>query len=346
MISFGSDNHSGVHPTIFSALAKMNECLHSPSYGSDDVTKAVIELFKREFGSNSEVFFVFNGTAANVLSLSLFVESFNSVICSKVSHLNLDECGAPEKLIGCKLITIDSSDGKIKPSQIEEVLIRGGDQHFSQPRAVSITLPTEYGTCYTLDELRELRQFCKAKKLFLHIDGARLIHAAYYLKCTFKDIVEASGADVISFGGTKNGLLFGEAVIVLNSQFSSKGKYLRKQYMQLPSKMRFLATQFSALLNSNENENHPLWHQIAERAHHLALQLKKGLEKIKGFQITQEVQANSVFVQFDRSWTQKLKEKNFFYIWDEKKWEARLMISFDVSEDDINNFIDFAKSLK
>ncbi len=354
MISLGSDNHSGVHPEIMASLAAVNQ-EHAPSYGTDDLTQEVFELFKTVFGPSTETFFVFNGTAANVVALSSLVKSFQSVICAETAHLHQDECGAPEKHLGCKLITLPSQDGKITPEQIQSQLVRMGDQHHSQVKAVSITQPTEYGTCYSLDELKKIREFTQAQNLYLHIDGSRLVQAAQYLGCELIDLAEKSGVDAVSFGGTKNGLLFGEAVLVFNKKLAQDMKYIRKQFMQLPSKHRFVAAQFKTLLSSGAVGNDdtgrkdanktPLWKKITRHCHKMAIELEAGLRDIPGLQVTQKVQANSVFIRFPKEWTSALREKYFFYIWNEKTWEARLMISYDIQPHHIQDFIASVKKL-
>lgn len=331
---FGSDNHSGVHPEILESLLSANSG-HMPSYGTDVLSGQLSELCKKQFGPSCEVFPVFNGTAANVLCLSSLIESHNSVICARTSHLQMDECGAPEKHIGCKLILIDSPQGKITPEQIEKELIRLGDQHYSQPKAVSITLPTEYGTCYSLEELKALRKFTKENNLFLHIDGARFIYAPYYLGCSFYDLAEGLGIDAISFGGTKNGLLFGELCLLFNEKSKMNFKYRRKQSMQLPSKQRFISAQFLELLGEKA-----IWKQVAETASSLALYLAKEIaDKVKSVEITQSTQANSVFAKVPKSWIKELRKTSFFYVWDEHSFEVRLMLSFDSTKKEIDQFI-------
>jgi threonine aldolase len=340
MISLGSDNHSGIHPEILASLTAHNH-EHAPSYGTDDITQETLRLFKTVFGSDSEAYFVFNGTAANVVALSTLVKSYQSVICAETSHLQQDECGAPEKHLGCKLITIPSADGKITPEQIQAKLIRLGDQHQSQPKAVSITQPTEYGTCYSLEELKKIREFTKAHNLYLHIDGARLVQAAQYLNCELSDLTGKLGVDAVSFGGTKNGLLFGEVVLVFNKQLAQDLKFIRKQFMQLPSKHRFVAAQFKSLLSGTD----PLWRRITRHCHKMALELEAGLKNIPQVIVTQKVQANSVFVKFPKEWTSALRDKYFFYIWNEPTWEARLMVSYDVESHHIQEFIALARKL-
>lgn len=341
MISLGSDNHSGVHPEILESLLACNKD-HAPAYGTDDLTQEVFGLFKNIFGASTETYFVFNGTAANVVALSVLVKSYQSIICAETSHLQNDECSAPEKLLGSKLVLLPTKDGKITPTQIKEKLIRLGDQHHAQPKVVSITQPTEYGTCYSLDELKALREFTLQNNLFLHIDGARFVQAANYLKCELADI--ARYADAVSFGGTKNGLLFGEAVLVFNKTYAQELKFVRKQFMQMPSKHRFIAAQFKALLDE-KSSGRALWQEITDHCHQMALLLEKGLRDIPEVEITQKVQANSVFARFPKAWTSKLRDQYFFYIWDEKTWEARLMLSYDIKLEHIEEFVALAKTL-
>ena len=335
MISLGSDNHSGIHPEILKSLVAQNTG-HAPSYGTDPTTEEAKKVFKSHFGENSQTYFVFNGTAANVLALKSLTQNHEAIICSEDSHLHVDECGAAENHIGCKLITLPSPDGKIKASDIKKSLIRRGDQHYSQIKTVSITLPTELGTIYSLEELNEIKKVCKENDLNLHIDGARFIYAPYLLKQSFKEICE--GVDALSFGGTKNGLLYGEAVVLFNK--SKTFKYTRKQGMQLPSKMRFLASGFIKLLGGN------LYMQIAKNGHELAKYLENKIKYLPELEITQPVQANSVFVTIPQKWVKPLREKFYFYIWNENTFEARLMLSFDSTKEHIDQFYEHLLSVK
>lgn len=334
MISFGSDNHSGVHPLVLESLIAETIRGHAPAYGTDPTSMRAADHMRTLFGANAEIFFVFNGTAANVLCISTLIESYQSVICASTSHIQMDECGAPEKISGSKLILIDSKDGKITPDQIEEKLVRLGDQHATQPKLVSITLPTEYGTCYSLEELRAIRAFTKSKGLLLHIDGARLVQAANYLKCDLHDITGKLGVDAVSFGGTKNGLMFGEAVVVFTKEAKEKLKYLRKQNMQLPSKTRFIGAQFEALLGGSQ-----VWREVTAHTHELALRLRDGLLKVPQIKVTQKVEANSVFALVPKEWVKTLREHYFFYVWDEKTFEVRLMMSFDSTIEHVDGFL-------
>ncbi|MGE0763770.1 MAG: low specificity L-threonine aldolase [Bdellovibrionales bacterium] len=327
---FGSDNHASIHPEIIEALLKVNQG-HAAAYGQDDVTGKARLLLRQHFGDDIHAYFVFNGTAANVLCLRALLASHEAVITTESSHLAVDECGAPEFHGGHKVITVKSVDGKLRPQDIEPLLIRRGDQHAVQPRLVSITQPTELGTVYTLEEMRELRAFTRQKNLMLHVDGARLANAAAHLNCTLKQITSDIGIDALSLGGTKNGLLGGEAVLFFGRN-PEHFKYIQKQEMQLPSKLRYVAAQFIAYL---END---LWKKIALRSLNLAQELRQALSDIPQVQVTQNTQSNAVFARIPKSWTSKLKDTCFFYVWDENEWVVRLMLSHDNQSSDIELF--------
>lgn len=335
MKGFGSDNHSGVHPEIFRALQNCNQN-HAPSYGTDSHTEAAVRAFRNLFGSHTEVFFVFNGTASNSLSLAFLCERFQSVLCSEVSHLNLDECGAPEFFAG-KLIPVEHSQGKISLQSLQENLIRRGDQHYSQSQVVSLTQPTELGTCYTLEEIRDITSWAHQNGLYVHLDGARLSNALVHLNCSFKELTTDLGVDAVSFGGTKNGLMMGEAILILNPELAKKSrqrlKYIRKQAAQLPSKTRFIAAQFECYL---QNE---LYLSIAKHACTMARRLSDGLMQIPGIHTTASVESNAVFVILPKAWIKALREHYFFYIWDERTYECRLMTSWDTTPEEVDDFI-------
>ena len=341
MKGFGSDNHAGVHPELFQALQECNVD-HAPSYGTDEISAQAVAAFKKEFGEHCEPFFVFNGTAANVLSLRFLCERFESVICSDVSHLNVDECGAPELFAG-KLIPVSSTAGKLSLEKVKETLIRRGDQHYSQIRVLSITQPTELGTCYSLSEIRELTDWAHANQIFVHLDGARLTNAARYLKCNYKQLTTDLGVDVVSFGGTKNGFMMGEAVLILNPQLSqaakTKFKYIRKQSAQLPSKTRYIGAQFLRYFSDELNL------RISDHACAMAERLHRGLSEISQIQITCPCQSNAVFAIIPRNWVKIAREKYFFYIWDEKTFECRLMTSWDTNESEVDGLIHLFKDL-
>ncbi len=329
---FGSDNHSGVHPEIFKAL---NECNfeHAPSYGTDDWSARATRLFQKEFGSQTEVFFVFNGTAANSLSMRAMTAAYQSIFCSDISHMNVDECGAPEFFSGAKLSPIPSKLAKITLNDLKSALIRRGDQHFSQPKVISLTQPTELGTLYSLQEIREICQWAHNEKMSVHIDGARLANAAYGLSVGFKELTTDLGVDVVSFGGTKNGLMMGEAVLFLNPILAENFKYIRKQSAQLPSKTRFIAAQFERFLTDG------LWKEIAANSCQMAERLFQGLKEFPELEITSLRESNAVFAKIPKDWVKILREKYFFYVWDEKTFECRLMTSWDTTVSDIDGFL-------
>lgn len=341
MKGFGSDNHSGIHPVMLNAIIECNS-QHEPSYGTDQYSEKAISQFKDLFGSHVDTHFVYNGTAANVLSLQASMERYETVLCSDVSHIHLDECGAPEFFAG-KIQTLPSQNGKIIFSEIEKYLIRKGDQHYSQPRVISITQPTELGTCYSIDEIKQISVLAKKHGLYLHIDGARITNAVTYLKTTFKAMVSDTGVDIVSFGGTKNGFAFGEAVVILNKDLQKDFKYLRKQAAQLPSKTRFIAHQFSAYLKDEtylKIANHSM--QMADFLHSEIEKICQTTEVIK---ITQPRQSNVVFAILPKNLIKPLRENFFFYVWNENTTECRLMTSWDTTSEDINGFISKLKSL-
>lgn len=327
MISFGSDNHAGIHPQILNAFTEDTPAF-AASYGVDDFSRALNDELKKTLAA-VDTHIVFNGTAANVLCIGAALKSFESVVCTDVSHLHVDECGAPEKITGCKLIAVPHKNGKLTVDNLEEVFIRRGDQHFSQVKMVSITQPTELGTVYTLNELSEIRAFCDRHQLYLHVDGARLANACYYLQCSFADILKY--ADISSVGGAKNGLLVGEIVAIHNKNLQPGFKYLRKQYLQLPSKTRYLARQFQIYFADN------LWHSIAQHQHLLAVKLA---ERLKAMDIgaNYPVHSNGVFCCFPQHVVKKLRQEFFFYVWNEKTFECRLMTSFATHEDHVEKF--------
>ncbi|PIT99053.1 MAG: threonine aldolase [Bdellovibrionales bacterium CG10_big_fil_rev_8_21_14_0_10_45_34] len=329
---FGSDNHSGVLPEVFEALAGASAG-HEPAYGTDEYCEKARRVFKENFADSAEVYFVFNGTAANVLSLMACAQSFNSVIVSDISHLNEDECGAPEANGGFKLVSLPSINGKISADQIEKKLIRSGDQHYSQVKVVSITQPTEVGTLYTIEEMTSISQLCKANGLFFHVDGARFIYSAQALGKSFRDLTAGVGVDVLSFGGTKNGLLGTEAVVILNPALNKNFQYLRKQRMQLASKSRFHAVQWLEFFKDEK------WAKIAEHGILMAQTLQRLLEKQNLLEVVYPVEANSVFVKIPKAWVKPLRSKYFFYIWDETEFVARWMCSFDTMVEDLEGIV-------
>jgi threonine aldolase len=338
MRGFGSDNHSGVHPEIFKSLAEANT-QHAPSYGTDSWTDEAIKVFRQHFGPKAEVFFVFNGTAANILSVRAATRPYQAVFCSDVSHLNVDECGAPEFFSGCKLWVLPSTNGKISLRDLKHQLIRRGDQHFAQQSLVSLTQPTEVGTVYSVEEIREIVEWAHQNRLLVHVDGSRLANACVSLNKTFKELTTDLGVDVVSFGGTKNGLMMGEAVIFLNPDLAKDFVYIRKQSAQLPSKTRFISCQFLAYFKND------LWKQIATHSVEKAKYLEEKCRGITGIEITSPVQSNAVFAKIPKAWVNPLKKERFFYVWDENTFECRWMMSWDTETSDIDSFVQKLKEL-
>lgn len=338
MKAFASDNYSGVHPDVMEALVKANT-EHMGSYGNDAITARTRKLFQKLFGEDAEVLFVYNGTGANVVSLSLLTKSFNSIICSDLAHINVDESTAPERLLGCKLVDVPSIHGKITPELVEQKIIRVGDQHHPQPKVISISQTTEYATVYSIDEIRALSAVAKKHNLYLHMDGSRISNAAVSLGKDFRAFTRDAGVDVLSFGGTKNGMMFGEAVVIFNPELAKDAYYLRKQGMQLHSKMRFISAQFEALVSND------LWKRNASHSNAMAKRLEQGLRGIKNVQITQSVDANGVFAILPKGITEALQQEMFFYVWNEQTNEVRLMCSFDTKEEEIDRFVAKLKEL-
>ncbi len=336
--TFASDNYAGVHPEIMGAILRSNHG-HAGSYGADEYTERAVQKFKSIFGESTSVYFAYNGTGANVLALSALTHSFHSIICSDLAHINVDESTAPEKFTGCKLVTITTRDGKIYPDQIEEKIQRIDDQHHPQAKVISISQSSEYATLYTIDEVKAISSIAKKHNLFLHMDGSRIANAAVSLKEDFRAFTCDAGVDVLSFGGTKNGMMFGEAVLFFNPELAQYMKFIRKQGMQLHSKMRFISAQFEALLSND------LWKRNAEHANQMAKLLEVELRKNKAVSITQKVEANGIFALMPPSIIPVLQEEHFFYVWNDKTSEVRLMCSFDTTEEDIKNFSQRLQSL-
>jgi threonine aldolase len=328
---FASDNNAGVHPDILEAIHKANVG-HTIAYGDDPYTHAAVDAFKTFFGSDIEVSFVYNGTAANVLSLTSSTRSFNAIICAQTAHINVDECGAPEKFSGCKLLSIPTQNGKITPDDIKKHLHGFGFEHHAQPKAISITQPTELGTLYLPEEIRAITDLAKEYGLIVHMDGARIANAAAALNMSLRAVTRDIGVDLLSFGGTKNGMMFGEAVIFFNKTLADNFKYIRKQGMQLNSKMRFIAAQFLALLSND------LWQKNALHANQMAQKLKSQIEQIPNIKITQAVETNAVFALVPPKDIAALQKEFFFYVWNENDSEVRWMTSFDTEEADIIQF--------
>lgn len=335
---FASDNNAGVHPEILKAIASANTG-HMVGYGDDPITREAIQLFKNEFGQDTEVFFVFNGTGANVLALSTVTHSFNSIICADTAHIQVDECGAPEKLTGCKLLPVPSEKGKLSPEGIQKYLHGFDFEHHAQPKVISISQVTEMGTVYTVDEIKAITSLAHQYGLLVHMDGARIANAAVALDLPFRAFTVDAGVDLLSFGGTKNGMLMGEAVLFFNPKLTLNTKYIRKQSMQLFSKMRFVSAQFLAYFNQE------LWKSNAQHANQMAKLLEREVLKTGKVQLTQKTEANGVFAILPPAVIPRLQEKYFFYLWDESASEVRWMTSFDTTEEDVYGFVNLIDQL-
>lgn len=331
MKSFASDNYSGIHPEVFEAIQLANSH-HQISYGDDIFTHEAVQLFEKEFG-NVSVLFAFNGTGANVICLKCCTLPFQAVICSDLAHIHVDECGAPTQSIGCSLLPISTTDGKLTPELIQPLLSRIGNVHHTQPKVISISQSTEVGTIYSIDELKALCRFAHDNNMYVHLDGARISNAVAALGITLKEATVDCGIDIMSFGGTKNGLMMGEAVLVFNDELKANAPYFQKQSAQLFSKNRFIAAQFKALLSND------LWLRMATHANKMAQILSTEIQQLPGVKITRKVQANAVFAIIPQKAIEPLQAKYPFYIWDEETLELRWMCSFDTTEEDIEDFV-------
>jgi threonine aldolase len=329
---FASDNNAGVHPEVLEAITRANHG-HVIAYGNDSYTRSAIAKFEEHFGSGIDVFFSFNGTGANVLGLQALTRPYNAILCSDYAHIYTDECAAPEKHTGCKLIPLPHQAGKITLDSVRRAYHGIGDQHHVQARVISITQATEMGTVYKPEEIQVLAGFAHAHNMFLHMDGARIANAAASLGQTLRQATRDLGVDVLSFGGTKNGIMGGEAVIFFNREFSRDFLYVRKQGMQLASKMRFIAVQFEALLTND------LWRRSAEHANRMARVLEAEIRKIPQVRIAWPVESNGVFVQISPEALEKIKDRYFCYPWIEEEDIVRWMCSFDTTEEDIADFV-------
>jgi len=328
---FASDNNSGVHPDVMEKMGQVNRG-HVVGYGGDLYTEKAHEMLREILGSEAEIYFVFTGTAANVLGLGGATRSWNSIITAQTAHIEQDECGAPEKFTGCKVLTVDTPDGKLKPEYLTRHMHGFDFEHHSQPKVISISQTTEMGTVYTAEEIKELADYAHSHNMLLHMDGARIANAAVSLNLPFRAFTTDAGVDILSFGGTKNGMMYGEAVCFLHPGLAGGFKYLRKQGMQLASKMRFIAAQYIAYLN------HDLWKECALHSNAMALELEKRLIPIKGLRITQKVESNGIFIIIPDDVAETLRKEYFFYPWNEEMSEYRLMTSWDTSLDDVEHF--------
>jgi threonine aldolase len=328
---FASDNAATIHPEVLAAIAEANQG-HAYGYGHDPLTERLTERFKEHFGEPARAFPVWGGTAANVLCLRASCRPWEAVVCADTAHLNVDECGAPEAIAGVKLLGVKGEDGKLTPAAVERLIVRIGDEHAVQPRVISISQCTELGTVYSAEETRQLAELAHERGLVLHVDGARLANAAAALGVTLREATTDLGVDLLSFGGTKNGLLGAEAVVFLAPELAEGFEYLRKQSLQLASKMRFLAAQLDALLTDD------LWLRSAAHANAMAARLAQRVRELPGITITRPVQANAVFARVPAEAVAELQRQYDFYVWDEHTSEVRWMCSWDTTEEDVAEF--------
>jgi threonine aldolase len=329
--SFASDNYAGALPDVVDAVAAANGG-HAPAYGADDVTERLRERFRQAFGPEAVGLAVFNGTGANVVSLRAVARPYDAVVCAATAHLNVDECGAPERVGGFKLLPVDTPDGKLTPELVAPRLVRFGDEHAAQPRVVSITQSTELGTVYEPSEVQALADQAHAHGMVLHVDGARLANAAAALDCSLRAITTDAGVDVLSFGATKNGALGAEAVVLLRADLGDGVPFMRKQSMQLASKMRFVSAQLLALFEGD------LWRRAAGNANAMAARLAAGISD--ALTVTQAVQANAVFAILPPGAAEALQRDFKFYVWDPHTGEVRWMCAWDTTEEDVDAFVE------
>jgi threonine aldolase len=330
---FASDNYAGIHPEVLAAMSGVNPG-HQVAYGDDDETARLSQMVREQFGPSAQVFPVFNGTGANVVALSSICSRWEAVICAESAHINVDEGGAPEKVAGLKMHLVPTPDGKLTPELIDSQAWGFGDVHRAQPRAVSITQSTELGTVYRPEEIRALADHVHERGLALHLDGARIANAAASLGVGLREITTDVGVDVVSFGGTKNGAMIGEAVIVLSPEFARAVPFLRKSSMQLSSKMRFVSAQLAALLTDD------LWRRNAEHANAMARRLEARVQEIEGISLTRPVEANALFPILPPDVTERLQKRFRFYTWNQHTGEVRWMCSWDTTESDVDEFAD------
>jgi threonine aldolase len=333
---FASDNNAGVHPDIMAAMAAVN-CGHAAAYGEDSITGETVERFKEHFGHGIDVYFVYNGTGANVIGLKSITESFHSIICADTAHLHVDECGAPEQFTGCKLLSVPTHDGKLTVESVRQHVHGFGFVHHAQPRVISITQASELGTVYWPEEIAALADYAHKNSMLLHVDGARLANAADFLGLSLGAITRDVGVDVLSFGGTKNGMMFGEAVVFFNPEHSVHTRYFQKQGMQLGSKMRFVSAQFNTLLSGD------LWLENAAHANRMARMLAEEVEAIPSVRVTRKVETNVIFARVPEAQIPVLQKKQSFYVWNDAASEVRWMTSFDTTPEDVQAFVKLLK---
>lgn len=338
MRSFASDNNSSVHPLVMEALMKANEG-HAVGYGDDPWTTEATRIVKEQFSRPCEALFVFNGTGSNTMALQMMTRPYHIIFCAETGHIAVDECGAPSKGTGCFMRTIPTTDGKLTPELLAPYMINFGVEHHSQPGAIYISQCTELGTIYQPEEVRALCDFAHAHGLLVHMDGARISNAAAALNLSLDEVSGACGVDTLTLGGTKNGLMGAECVVIFNQDLVKEARYARKQSCQLASKMRYLSCQFTAFLTGN------LWLECANHANRLAQKLHDALAAMPDVQFTQPTESNQLFFIMPKEKEEKLHEKYYFYYWNEAIGEMRLVTSWDTTEEDVDGLIDYLRSL-
>lgn len=333
MKAFASDNYAPTHPDVMEAIVRANQD-HTGAYGNDELTERAKDIIRKQVGDpDADVHLVFNGTGANVVSLAMFLDRWETVICADSAHIHVDEGGAPERLLGVKLSTLPSKDGKLTPEQVEAAVIRRGDVHYAQPRVVSISQSTEWGTLYTPEELRALADVVHKHDMFLHMDGARISNAAAALGCSIADITSAVGVDVFSFGCTKNGAMGAEAVVVFRKGLSARLGHLAKSSMQLASKMRYISAQYVAMFEGD------LWLRNAKNSNEMADRLARGIEGLPGIELIQKRQVNAIFVKMPKHIIKPLQDEFHFYDWIESEGVVRLVASWDTQAEEVDAFV-------
>ncbi len=340
MRSFASDNNSGVHPLVLQALENANKD-HAVGYGDDPWTEEAVRKVKEAFTSDSLPLFLFNGTGSNAVALQICTRPYHLILCAETAHIYVDECGSPARLTGCQIRPIATADGKLTPELIRPHLRNFGEQHHSQPGVIYLSQCTELGTIYKPDELRAITSLAHEYGLYVHMDGARLANACAALNCSFKELTVDCGIDILSFGGTKNGLMLGESVVVFRPELQQEALFIRKQTAQLASKMRYLSCQFTAYLTDD------LWLKNATHANRMAQRLYEGLRELPDVHFTQQMESNQLFLTMPRPAIDRLLKDYFFYFWNEAEGEIRFVTSFDTTEEDIEELLNAVReSLK
>lgn len=333
---FMSDNNSGVDPKIMEAIVNINKG-HDYSYGTDETTKQAERMISELLAKEVDIYFVSTGTAANIIGLSGLLRPYEAVVCVDTAHINVDECGALERFTGSKILAVKGKDGKVYKEDVDKLLYSLGDEHQSQPKIISISQTTEIGTLYSIEEIKDLADFAHENDMLLHVDGARIANAIVALDSSFKEMITDTGVDLLSFGGTKNGMMIGEAIVSLNKEKSKSFKFYRKQGMQLLSKMRFISAQFIAYIEDD------LWKKNATNANDMGKYFADRLSKFPQVKLQSQPKTNMIFAHMEKDLIEKLQKEFDFYVLDEETGLVRLVTSFDTSKEDIDKFIDGIK---